>query len=129
MILDCDYTVRYAPFPPSVPALTAMDEEGHYNIYINCHLSENMQQEAFKHELEHLLKGDFEPQKPFEKIEPYRPSEPEPVKETVTIIAPPRPKPTCDFSIVKALSGQVQKLKIEKRRYPCIDIWADDLGR
>ena len=69
MILDSDYSVRFAPFPLSVPALTAKDKDGHYNIYINSFLSKDMQKQALDHELEHIVKGDFESQKHLESIE------------------------------------------------------------
>ena len=127
MILDCDYTVRFAPFPLSVPALTAKDEDGHYNIYINCNLSDGMQKQALKHELEHIKQGDFESQEPLEIIEPYRPvSKPQ---EEVVVVAVHPPRKMINFSIVDALTGKAEKIKIEKRRYPCIDIWADELDR
>ena len=39
------------------------------------------------------------------------------------------PKKMINFSIVDALTGKAEKIKIEKRQYPCIDIWADELDR
>lgn len=127
MILDCDYTVRFAPFPLSVPALTAKGEDGHYNIFINCHLSNEAQKQALEHELEHIRQGDFESQKPFETIEPYRPVLIP--QEEVVVMAVQPPKKMINFSIVDALTGKAKKIKIEKRQYPCIDIWADELDR
>lgn len=128
MILDSDYSVRFAPFPLSVPALTAKDKDGHYNIYINSFLSKDMQKQALDHELEHIVKGDFESQKHLESIEPYRPvQEQQPQKTAAAVITPP--KKTISFSIVAALTGKAEKIKVEKRQYPCIDIWADELDR
>ena len=126
MILDSDYSVRFAPFPLSVPALTAKDKDGHYNIYTNSFLSKGMQKQALDHELEHIVKGDFESQKNLESIEPYRPAQEQQPQKPVAIASEP-PKKAINFSIVAALTGKAEKIKVEKRQYPCIDIWADEL--
>ena len=128
MILSDDYTVRYAPFPITIPALTVRDDEGYYNIYINCYLSADMLKNALAHEIEHLVEGDFESQKPIEDIEPYRSAQEQQPQKPVAIVSEP-PKKAINFSIVAALTGKAEKIKIEKRQYPCIDIWADELDR
>lgn len=39
--------------------MTVQDVNGFYNIYINSAQSEDVQRAAYKHELEHLKRGDF----------------------------------------------------------------------
>ena len=53
------YTVRIISLPYKVPGLVAMDEEGHYNIYLNACLNREGQKEALRHELEHIAGDDF----------------------------------------------------------------------
>ena len=57
-VLD-NYTVRLLDMPCSVKAMTAMDEEGYFNIYINSKLSREAQRKAVKHELVHIRNEDF----------------------------------------------------------------------
>ena len=54
-----NYTIRLLDMPCSVKALTAMDEEGYCNIYVNSKLSQEAQRDAVKHELVHIRKDDF----------------------------------------------------------------------
>jgi len=54
-----DYIVRYADFPITVRAVTVMDINGFYNIYINARLSYDAQKRAIAHEIEHIARGDF----------------------------------------------------------------------
>ncbi len=54
-----NYTIRLLDMPCSVKAVTAMDEEGYCNIYVNSKLSLEAQQKAVKHELVHIRKDDF----------------------------------------------------------------------
>lgn len=55
-----DYIIRYIWFPSRVKALTTIDEDGRYNIYVNESLCFNQQQITIRHELEHIKNGDFD---------------------------------------------------------------------
>ena len=52
-----DVFVRYIRLPSTVNAVTVIDEDGNYNIYINSNLSREAQQEAYDHELYHIEHG------------------------------------------------------------------------
>lgn len=52
---------RVVPIPDGgVRAFTVKDKDENYNIYLNASLSDEMQKEAFQHELEHIRRGDFD---------------------------------------------------------------------
>jgi hypothetical protein len=36
------------------------DENGDYNVYISTRLSYDMQRDTMKHELDHIIKNDFD---------------------------------------------------------------------
>lgn len=40
--------------------VTVLDAEGNYNIYLNAHLSDEMKQEAYEHEIRHIVNGDLD---------------------------------------------------------------------
>lgn len=46
--------VRLTKFPNKIKGYTALDDDGNYNVYINCNLSADTQYKAFRHELEHI---------------------------------------------------------------------------
>ena len=70
MIEGMDYTVRYVALPLSIHGLTVLDENGFYNVYINCNQSFEIQHHALEHELEHIKRNDFEKSKlPLELVE------------------------------------------------------------
>ena len=50
---------RYIEFPSKVNAVTVVDDNGDYNIYINSSLSYLERQKTFKHEIEHIKKSHF----------------------------------------------------------------------
>lgn len=54
-----DIILRYVPMPVSIPAVTSTDENGDYNVYINCNLGYLAQERAKCHELEHINKNHF----------------------------------------------------------------------
>lgn len=58
-----DYCIRYIPMPWNTKGVTVEDGNGFYNIYINSRLSAETQQEAVKHELTHIKRGDFDTKK------------------------------------------------------------------
>ncbi len=41
----------------TVNAVTVPDEDGNYNVYINDRLSHEAQEEAYEHELYHIVHG------------------------------------------------------------------------
>lgn len=51
--------IRYLNVPGKVNAVTVVDEEGDYNIYINPALSHEEQKKACDHELAHIKKNHF----------------------------------------------------------------------
>ena len=59
MLEGMDYCVRYVALPLRVHGLTVVDENGFYNIYINCDQSTDVQLDALRHELEHIKRNDF----------------------------------------------------------------------
>ena len=54
-----DCIIRLLDLPCSVKAVTALDEDGCANIYINSKLSREEQQKAARHELAHVCRDDF----------------------------------------------------------------------
>ena len=59
MIDDSNYKIYSIPFPSTVKALVAMDENSFYSIYVNSNLSVEAQKEAVMHELRHIERDDF----------------------------------------------------------------------
>lgn len=56
--------IRSIVLPVGVRGVTVVDENGDYNVYINCTLSPDVQKQAADHELRHIRKDhfyDFEP--------------------------------------------------------------------
>lgn len=51
--------VRIIDLPYGVKGLTVKDENDDFNIYLNARLSGDEQAKAFRHEVEHIRKGDF----------------------------------------------------------------------
>ena len=51
--------VHYLDMPTSVKSNVTHNEDGSYSIFINARLSQNQQANAYMHELEHILKDDF----------------------------------------------------------------------
>lgn len=54
-----DYAIRLIDLPPTVNAVTALDEEGFYNVYINARLPRELQKKALRHELKHISLNHF----------------------------------------------------------------------
>ena len=50
---------RYTNLPSRVNAVTVVDENGDFNVYINNNLSDEAQRAAFQHEKRHILKKHF----------------------------------------------------------------------
>lgn len=60
MIEGMDYCVRYVALPFKVHGMTVQDENGFYNIYINREQTNEIQREAYDHEIEHIMRHDFD---------------------------------------------------------------------
>lgn len=50
---------RAVDLPPRVNAVTVIDENGDFNVYVNSRLSEDERQKAFRHELRHIKMRHF----------------------------------------------------------------------
>lgn len=64
-----DVFCRIIELPIKINAVTVIDNDGNYNIYVNALLSTEAQKEAFKHEKRHILKNHFYSNKPIEDCE------------------------------------------------------------
>lgn len=65
-----DYCIRFIDLPYTVRGMTVEDVDGFYNVYINARHCYMIQQEAIRHELEHIRRKDFnDPYKPLELVE------------------------------------------------------------
>lgn len=51
--------IRVIDLPHGVGGMTVKDSNDDYNIYLNARLSGDAQVVAFRHELDHIRKGDF----------------------------------------------------------------------
>ena len=54
-----DYICRFIDLPSKVNAITVVDENGDYNIYINEKLSDENKKKAFHHECKHIKNNHF----------------------------------------------------------------------
>ena len=50
---------RVISLPATIKAMTILDNDGDYNIYLNVGLSWEEQRAAYKHEMRHIKFGDF----------------------------------------------------------------------
>jgi hypothetical protein len=55
-----DIFIRLTQFPDRVKAMTVVDENSDYNIYINSTLSQDEMKKAYLHELQHIEKKHFD---------------------------------------------------------------------
>ena len=60
---------RIIELPPRVNAVTVVDENGDFNVYVNSRLSLEEQQKAYKHECRHIKKCHFHSLKSVEECE------------------------------------------------------------
>lgn len=51
--------VRVQDMPYGINAMTILDSDGNYNIYINARLSYIGQLKAHRHEMAHITRDDF----------------------------------------------------------------------
>ncbi len=59
LLTDGDYCVRLINLDTHVLGLTAVDEDGFANVYINARQAQASQTAAFLHEMEHIKRDDF----------------------------------------------------------------------
>lgn len=55
-----DIFIRLAPLPNRVKAMTVVDENSDYNIYVNSALSQAEMKKAYLHEIQHIEKKHFD---------------------------------------------------------------------
>ena len=51
--------IRVIDLPYGVNGMTVKDSNDDYNVYLNARLSGDAQALAFRHEIEHIKRGDF----------------------------------------------------------------------
>jgi hypothetical protein len=54
-----DVILRFVDMPTATKAMTVLDDDGNYNIYINDRLPYDARLEAYDHEIAHIKKGHF----------------------------------------------------------------------
>ena len=64
--------IRFIVAPLVFHAVTLLDRDGNYNMYLNADLSEEARMEAVEHELAHIENGDLESELPGSLIELMR---------------------------------------------------------
>ncbi len=64
-----DIVCRIIDLPSRVNAVTVVDENGDFNVYVNAHMSDEEQRKAFAHEKRHIKKQHFYSLKPVETCE------------------------------------------------------------
>ena len=67
--MEENIVLRIVDLPHSIRAITLLDDDGWYNIYINARLNAHMRKKAYEHELEHIRRGDWESDLPVWYIE------------------------------------------------------------
>lgn len=55
-----DFCVRLLNMDTCISGVTAMDDDGFANIYLNARQTWERQKKAFSHELQHMIKCDFD---------------------------------------------------------------------
>ena len=59
-----EITCRVIDLPSRVNAVTVVDENDDFNVYVNAKLSPEEQQKAYQHECRHIRKNHFYRDKP-----------------------------------------------------------------
>lgn len=54
-----DVICRFIGLPAKINAVTVVDNDGDYNVYINANLSIEEQKKAYLHETRHIKKNHF----------------------------------------------------------------------
>jgi len=69
MKITDDIYVRILDMPAGIYAFTVKDEEGNFNIYLNAKLCDMHRYISYKHEIEHIVRGDWKSPLPVWLIE------------------------------------------------------------
>ena len=72
-IEGADYFVRVVDLTDTVDAAVRPNDDGTYSVYINTRASSAAQYAAMDHELQHIVKDDFNNEKPISEIEHRQP--------------------------------------------------------
>lgn len=64
-----EFILRIVDLPPKVNAVTVLDENGDFNVYVNSSLSDDAKKDAFDHETRHIKRKHFFSVKPVEVCE------------------------------------------------------------
>ena len=64
-----EFILRLVELPGTVNAVTVLDDNGDFNVYVNSRLSEEEQKKAFRHEKRHIKKDHFYKADPVEQCE------------------------------------------------------------
>ncbi len=64
-----DVICRFIGLPAKINAVTVVDNNGDFNVYINANLSCEEQKKAYRHEVRHIRKNHFFIQKPVKDCE------------------------------------------------------------
>ena len=64
-----EISCRIIELPPRVNAVTVVDENGDFNVYVNSRLSREEQVTAYDHERSHIIKNHFYRQKSVSQCE------------------------------------------------------------
>lgn len=62
--MDEIYVRGIRGFPRSVEAVTVLDGNGDYNVYVNAAMPPERQRRAWRHELVHIRQGHFQSPEP-----------------------------------------------------------------
>lgn len=53
-------TTRLMDLPTSIKAFSRSNADGSYTVILNTRLCREQQEEGYRHEIEHIKKGDFD---------------------------------------------------------------------
>lgn len=115
-----DIFIRYIDMEYTVPAVTQVDANGDYNVYVNARLGYDQQQIAIQHELRHIQQDHFHRDTPVALDE----QQAENSVKVKPVESKPAPRP--DFAKLRAKTGytayQVSKfVGISTSRYVRIE--------
>lgn len=52
--------IQYVNMPTTIKSTVTHNEDGSYTIFLNARIAQNQQADAYLHELQHILRLDFE---------------------------------------------------------------------
>lgn len=60
LLLDADFFVRFVQLPPHFGGFSTPNDDGTYSVYIDPSKPDEVQIDAYHHEVDHLLHDDFD---------------------------------------------------------------------